>query len=89
MKQLKDNRRELRRGVAASTALMELIPGEAGQTTVSLGWGHYEGEDAVGLTAVHRVRIEDWDHMMVNFGAAYGFHQSGAPLLRGGLSFMF
>jgi hypothetical protein len=87
--QLKGTRDELRRGIAASIALVELMPSAPGETTVNLGWGHYKGEDAVGLTAVHRIRIEDWDHMMVNFCLAYGFHQSGAPLLRGGVTFMF
>jgi len=56
---------------------------------MNIGWGHYDHEDAIGLTAVHRVLIEDWDHLILNVGAAYGFHQDGPPLLRGGFSFMF
>jgi hypothetical protein len=84
---LRDQRNELRRGIAASIALVELMPGEAGQTTFNIGYGFYRSEHAVGATIVHRLKA--WDHVQFNVGAAYGFDGKAIPAMRGGVSFMF
>jgi autotransporter adhesin len=55
---LDDLRRESRSGIAAASALVTLMPSAPGKTMFNLGGATFQGETAVGLTAVHRIKSE-------------------------------
>lgn len=81
---LEDLRSESRAGIAAAAALIELMPTAPGKTMVNVGTAAFQGEVAVGLTAVHRVAAND--SFFLNAGVSYAGEE---VLVRAGGSFEF
>jgi autotransporter adhesin len=83
--ELGSTRTEARRGIAASAALVELMPSAPGKTMVNIGLASFEGEAAAGMTAVHRMKV--FENVIVNAGVALGGGEE--VLYRVGGSFEF
>jgi autotransporter adhesin len=81
---VEDLRSESRAGIAAAAALIELMPSAPGKTMVNMGTAAFEGEVAVGLTAVHRSMAND--AFLLNAGVSYAGKE---VLVRAGASFEF
>lgn len=90
----KGDRDELRRGIAGAVSLATLTPSAAGKTVVNVGWGFYRGENAVGATVNHQLKV--WEDkavvsgtvLMLNAGVGYGINDDG-PVVRAGAAFEF
>ncbi|MDH3998253.1 MAG: YadA C-terminal domain-containing protein, partial [Desulfuromonadales bacterium] len=69
--ELSEVREDLSAGIAAAAALVTITPSAPGKTTINLGFGHFDGESALGATFAHRLSsnlLPSGDAFMINGG---------------------
>ncbi len=73
-------------GIASTASLVTAIPSDPGKTIINVGYGHYEGQNAVGLSVSKRLsKINGY----VYSGVASGLSDVKTPLLRVGVGIEF
>ncbi len=73
-------------GIASTSALVTAIPSEPGMTVINLGYGHYEGQNALGLSVSKRMSTINGYYYG---GVATGISEVKTPLIRAGVGIEF
>jgi autotransporter adhesin len=68
------------RGIAATAAIMNVMPSAVGKTALSVGMGHYDGQSALGVSVAYSPR-QSW---VVSAGMAGT--SGGSPVVRAGIA---
>jgi hypothetical protein len=84
-KQIKDLDRRLSAGIAASAAMPSVPTLRAGQSSLSVGVGHYNNEEAIGISTAKAIS----NTVRLDAGVAASTYQPERPVVRGSVSWIF